>query len=155
MALVKAALVSGLATSIKMISAFVINKIVSVYVGPSGLALIGQLQNFSQLATTIADGAISSGVTKYTAEYGEEDRRLPLLFSTAIKISLACSVLVSFGLIIFSSQLSEYFLKTERYSYIFIVFGFTIVLFLTLRMRSRLLLDSFFQQLFLLCLVLI
>jgi len=32
--------------------------------------------------------------------------------------------------------------------------GFTIVLFLTLRMRSRLLLDSFFQQLFLLCLVL-
>lgn len=32
--------------------------------------------------------------------------------------------------------------------------GFTIVLFLTLRMRSRLLLDSGFQQLFLLCLVL-
>lgn len=32
--------------------------------------------------------------------------------------------------------------------------GFTIVLFLTLRMRSRLLLDSFFQQLFLLFLVL-
>ena len=129
MALVKTAVVSGLATFIKVISAFVINKIVSVYVGPSGLALIGQLQNFSQLATTIADGAISNGVTKYTAEYGEEDRRLPLLFSTAIKISFACSALASFGLIIFSSQLSEYFLKTERYSYIFIVFGFTIVLF--------------------------
>ena len=32
--------------------------------------------------------------------------------------------------------------------------GLTIVLFLTLRMRSRLLLDSIFQQLFLLCLVL-
>lgn len=32
--------------------------------------------------------------------------------------------------------------------------GFTIVLFMTLRMRSRLLLDSVFQQLFLLCLVL-
>jgi len=33
-------------------------------------------------------------------------------------------------------------------------FGFTIILFMTLRMRSRLLLDSFIQQLFLLCLVL-
>lgn len=32
--------------------------------------------------------------------------------------------------------------------------GLTIVLFLTLRMRSRLLLDSFVQQIFLLCLVL-
>ena len=32
--------------------------------------------------------------------------------------------------------------------------GYTIVLFLTLRMRSRLLLNSFFQQIFLLCLVL-
>jgi len=32
--------------------------------------------------------------------------------------------------------------------------GFTIVLFLTLRMRSRLLLDSLLQQIFLLCLVL-
>jgi len=32
--------------------------------------------------------------------------------------------------------------------------GFTIVLFITLRTRSRLVLDSFFQQMFLLCLVL-
>ena len=32
--------------------------------------------------------------------------------------------------------------------------GFSIVLFLTLRMRSRLVLDSLFQQLFLICLVL-
>ncbi len=129
MTLVKTSILSFVATVIKMIAALVINKAVAVYIGPTGLALIGQFQNFSQLVMTAAQGAINTGVTKYTAEYGKDDERIPVLFSTAAKISLVSSVVVGLGIILFSQVASVKFLQSEEYAYIFVIFGFTIVLF--------------------------
>jgi PST family polysaccharide transporter len=127
--LIKTSILSFIATAIKMVAALVINKAVAVYIGPAGLALIGQFQNFTQLVMTAAQGAINGGVTKYTAEYGKDDLRIPALFSTASKISLVSSVVVGTGIILFSKIASLEFLKTEEYSYIFVIFGFTIILF--------------------------
>ncbi|PIP98808.1 MAG: O-antigen flippase [Piscirickettsiaceae bacterium CG_4_10_14_3_um_filter_44_349] len=129
MTLVKTSILSFIATAIKLLAALVINKAVAVYIGPTGLALVGQFQNFSQLVMTAAQGAINSGVTKYVAEYGKDGERIPILFSTASKISLVSSVIVGAGIVLFSSYASEYFLKSEDYSYVFVIFGFTIVLF--------------------------
>lgn len=129
MTLVKTSILSFIATAIKMLAAIVINKAVAVYIGPSGLALIGQFQNFSQFVMTVAQGAINSGVTKYAAEYGKDDERLPILFSTAAKISLFSSIVVGFGIVLLSNYASIHFLKSEGYGYVFVIFGFTIVLF--------------------------
>ena len=113
-----------------MLSALVVNKAVAVYVGPSGLAIIGQFQNFSKMLMTVARGAISIGVTKYTAEYRNKDsERLNLLLGTASRITIACSATVAVGLVLFSKYISEYILKSQDFSYIFVVFGFTIILF--------------------------
>lgn len=129
MTLFKTSIVSFIATFIKMLSALVISKAVAIYIGPTGLALIGQFQSFTQLVMTAAQGAINNGVTKYTAEYGKDDKRLPLLFSTASKISLFASVVIGAGIVVFSQRASRHFLMSEDYSYIFVIFGFTIVLF--------------------------
>ncbi|MBE0471699.1 MAG: O-antigen translocase [Methyloprofundus sp.] len=129
MTLVKTSILSFIATAIKMIAGLVINKAVAVYIGPAGLALVGQFQNFSQLVMTAAQGAINSGVTKYAAEYGKDNDRIPILFSTAAIISLFSSVAVGTGIVLFSNYASLHFLKSEDYSYVFVIFGFTIVLF--------------------------
>lgn len=129
MTLVKTSLLSLIATFFKMLSGLVINKAVSVYIGPAGLAIIGQFQNFSQLVLVAAQGAINNGVVKYTAEYGKEDQRLPLLFSTAVRISLTTSVIVGCILVLFSNFFSLKILDNIQYQFIFILFGFTIVLF--------------------------
>lgn len=129
MTLIKTSILSFIATAIKILSGIVINKAIAIYIGPAGLALIGQFQNFTQLVMTVAQGAINSGVTKYTAEYGENDKRVSILFSTAGKISLFSSVVVGVGVILFSNYASLYFLKTESYTHIFVIFGFTLVLF--------------------------
>ena len=112
-----------------MAAGLIISKAVAVYVGPSGLAMVGQFQNFSQLVITLAQGGINSGVTKYTAEYGKDEKRIPILFSTASKISFFSSLVVGAGIVVFSQYASLHFLKSEDYSYIFVIFGFTIVLF--------------------------
>ncbi|WGL98417.1 O-antigen translocase [Arsenophonus sp. aPb] len=112
-----------------MLSGLVINKAVSVYIGPTGLAVIGQFQNFSQIALILSQGAINSGVVKYTAEYREEEKKLSILFSTALKISLFSSLTVGILLIIFSSYWAVQVLSNIDYAFVFILFGITIVLF--------------------------
>lgn len=129
MTFIKTSILTFISTIITMLSALVVNKAIAIYIGPSGLALIGQFQNFSQLVMTVAKGGINDGVTKYAAEYGKESNRLSILFSTAGKISLSASVIVGFGIILLSKYISLHFLKTEDYTYIFIIFGFTIILF--------------------------
>ncbi|TYT76145.1 O-antigen translocase [Desulfobotulus mexicanus] len=129
MNLIKTSFLTFIATAVKMISGLVINKAVSIYIGPSGLALVGQFHNFMQLTMTLAQGAINSGVTKYTAEYGKESLKIPMLFSTAARISIVCSLVVGVATIAAAPWLSEWFLKSGDYAYVFVVFGFTAVLF--------------------------
>lgn len=129
MTLIKTSILSLIATFFKMLSGLVINKAVSVYIGPAGLAIIGQFQNFSQLVLIAAQGAINSGVIKYTAEYSKDKNKLSNLFSTAGKISLATSLTVGFILICFSSFFSEGVLSNIKYRFIFIIYGITIILF--------------------------
>lgn len=116
-------------TVTKMVAALVINKVVAIYAGPSGLALIGQFQNFTKLVMTIAQGAINTGVTKYTAEYGRHDEKISVLFSTAGKISIVSSLTVGASVFLLSDFLSVYFLKSEKLYYVFQIFGITLILF--------------------------
>ncbi len=127
--LLKTSFLTLLSTIAKMISGLVINKAVSVFVGPSGLALIGQFQNTLQMMMVFAQGGINSGVTKYTAEYGSGNDNLSKLWSTSAKITLYCSIVFGAISILFSSYLSENILKSEQYGYIFIILGFTLVFF--------------------------
>lgn len=129
MSLVKTSLLSFMATVIKMIAGLVINKAVALFIGPAGLALIGQFQNFLQLTMVIAQGAITSGVTKYTAEYGVESAKLPILLGTATKIMICSSTIVAILIFLFSNQLSRLVLETGEYSHIFLMLAISIFFF--------------------------
>ncbi|MBS9784585.1 MAG: O-antigen translocase [Oceanivirga sp.] len=128
MNLIKTSVLTGISTIIKVGVVFVINKIIALYAGPSGLAIIGQLQNFMSTVTTFSNGAIINGVVKYTAEYQTIEEKQKI-FSTSIIISLICSSIISIGLFVFSDYLSVIILKDSQYSSIFIVFALTIFLF--------------------------
>ncbi len=128
MTLIKTSILTAIATIITVISAFIINKVVAIYSGPSGLALIGQLKDFVTMLTNISNGATTQGIIKYTAEYKTiKDKQK--IFSTSIIISLVTSFIISIGLIGFNSYISELILKDTKYSNVFIIFGFTVFLF--------------------------
>ncbi len=129
MNLIRTSILTLISTAVKMAAGLVINKAVAVYIGPTGLALVGQFQNFNQLMMTAAQGAINNGVTKYVAEYGKDGDRIPALLSTAVRISLSSSALVGLGIIVFANYASTQILKSDHYGYIFVILGFTISLF--------------------------
>ncbi|MCG9697115.1 O-antigen translocase [Shewanella sp. Isolate11] len=129
MNLVKTSLLSFLATAIKLIAGLVINKAISLFIGPSGLALIGQFRNSTTLISKLSQGAINTGVVKYTSEYRNSSEYCTRLWSTSLKITAFSSVLVGLGLTIFASYWSSYIFKTQEYSYVFVLFGCTSILF--------------------------
>ncbi|OCL92934.1 O-antigen translocase [Arcobacter porcinus] len=128
MTLIKTSILTAISTVITVISAFVINKIVAIYAGPSGLALIGQLKDFVSMLTNISNGAITQGIVKYTAEYQTIEQKQKI-FSTSIVISLISSFIIAIILFGFSGYLSELILKDIQYSGVFVIFGITIFLF--------------------------
>ncbi len=128
MTLIKTSVLTAISTIIKLIAGFVINKVIAIYVGPSGLAVVGQLQNFMSIITTFSNGAITNGIVKYIAEYQTIEQKQKI-FSSSIVISLICSLIISIFLFGFSDYLSELILKDVQYSSVFIIFGATIFLF--------------------------
>lgn len=128
MTLIKTSILSGIATIIRVTAMFIINKIVAVYVGSSGIAIIGQFQNFIAIIMTFSNGAISQGIVKYTAQY-QTIQEKQKIFSTSVSISLICSFVISIILLIFAGYFSNLILKTQEFDSVFRLFGLTIFLF--------------------------
>lgn len=129
MTLIKTSLLNGIAVVIKMLTLLGLNKILAIYVGPSGYAVLGQFQNAVQMITTLASGAINTGVTKYTAEYHEDEAKQHAVWRTAGTISLTGSVLVAIAVIVFNKPLAGWFLKDESLGSVFNWFAATLLLF--------------------------
>jgi PST family polysaccharide transporter len=127
--LIKTSLLNGIAVAIRLLTLLGINKILAMYVGPAGYAALGQFQNAVQMITTFASGAITTGVTKYTAEYYEDEQKQRTVWRTAGTIAVIGSVIASLLVVVFSKSLALLFLKDESYSGVFIWFGMTLVLF--------------------------
>lgn len=129
MNLLKTSVLNGVAVLIKTATMFILNKILAVYVGPGGYAVIGQFQNFIQMVTTFAGSAINTAVIKYTAEFHENERKQQAIWKTAGSIILFFSLIFSLLIFIFQKQLSIYIFHTEIYQSVFIWFAVFLTFF--------------------------
>ncbi|MEO3879141.1 O-antigen translocase [Rheinheimera fenheensis] len=129
MTLIKTSLLNGLAVIVRMATLLGLNKILAVYVGPSGYALIGQLQNAMVMMTTVASGSINTGVTKYTAELRNNDEKTNDVWKTSFNISMLLSFTLAIGIYFFSFELSSYFFHNTSYEFVFTWFAVTLPFF--------------------------
>lgn len=129
MTLIKTSLLNGIAVVIKMLTLLGINKVLAVYVGPAGYAAIGQLQNAMQLITTLASGAVTTGVTKYTAEYCDDEKSQRGVWQAATMIMLWSTLVVSIVMFFASSLISQLLLKDVQYSSVVKTFSIALIFF--------------------------
>ena len=127
--IIKVFSLNALSTFIRMLAGMVSVKVVAVIIGPAGIALLGQLNNFSSILLGMSNGGINAGVTKYIAETKDDKNLVKVYISNALRITLICSLMVSLFLIVFCKQLSELILLSDEYYYVYIIFGLTIILF--------------------------
>lgn len=129
MTLLRTSALSAVATLIRIGAGFAINKIVAVYAGPGGLALVGQFQNFITIVQTFANGGIAAGVVKYTAEYRDDAIRRTRLLGTALSVSIGCGLMVSLVVVLNREWLSRAMLKTDEFSAVLAAFGVALTFF--------------------------
>lgn len=129
MTLLKTSVLNGIAVAVRILTLLGLNKVLAVYVGPAGYAVIGQFQNAMQMITVVGSGAINNGVTKYTAEYHDDPTQLERLWRTAAAICLFGSLSTSLVIVVFRRQLAYWLLNDVRFASVFVWLGLTLSLF--------------------------
>lgn len=127
--IVKVFSLTSLSTLVKMCTGLISVKVVAAIIGPAGVALIGQLNNFAQILLTFSSGGINGGITKYVAEYKEDNSAIAQFLSSALRITVMCSLACALVLLIGHRYISELIMLSPDYGYVFVVFGITILLY--------------------------
>jgi O-antigen/teichoic acid export membrane protein len=127
--LIKVSSLNAVSTLIRMLTGLISVKIVAAVIGPVGIALLGQLNNFSVIIQSISNGGIIAGVTKYVSEYSNSRKRNVLFLGTSFWITVVFSIICSIVLIIWSEYFAKIILHDEKYKYVFHVFGGTVILY--------------------------
>ncbi|WP_332024696.1 O-antigen translocase [Kaistella sp.] len=125
--LIKVFSFTGLSTLIKLITSYLSVKVVASIIGPSGIALIGQLQNFAAIITTLGAGGINNGIVKYVSEYKEEPTELQKYLKNGFKITVYFSLVCGLVIILLSRYLGQWILLDSSYYYVFIYFGISLL----------------------------
>lgn len=126
MTLVKTSLLNGIAVVVKVASAIVLNKILAVYVGPAGYAVIGQFQNAVSFVVNFAGGLVAGGITKATAQHFDDEAKQHVVWQTAIRFSLGASLIAAVSLLFMSNSLAQWLLHRADMSSVFVWLALTL-----------------------------
>lgn len=99
--LFKASSLSSFSIIIRLVTGFVSSKVIAHFIGPSGMALMGNLRSFSSLLDSIGTLGVQSGVLQNVAK-NHSDKILVAdfvrkIFWILIIVSLSLSLLLIFG----------------------------------------------------------
>ena len=94
--LVKAASLNTANVSIKIIAGIIISKFIAVFIGPEGMALIGNLRNFLSALQSVAIAGLYNGVVKSISKCKNNLTKLTKTLSTVFYFGFFSSMLLAF-----------------------------------------------------------
>lgn len=122
--LFKVSSLNGISLLFKVVFGFITSKVIAVFVGPSGMALVGNLRNFITSIENFGMLGFQNGIIKYVSEYENDEIRLKKLLSTTVISILTATIVLSALLFFFSTYLNnEIFGINFHYRSIFIAFA--------------------------------
>lgn len=127
--LVKISSLTGVATLVKLAAQFITSKVLAVFVGPAGLAILGQLYNVGNIIQSVGSGGITIGVTKYIAEHSTDDNEVHKLINHALKITFYCSLFCSLIVLVTYPYIGQFAFHTSQYNSVVLALGLTLLLF--------------------------
>ena len=123
-AVIKASSYNAVIVVIKALSGIITSKIIAIFLGPTGLALIGNLRNFIQSVSSFTAEGYQNGTIRFIAENSEDRDKKDRITATIFQLSLGLAILLGFALWIFSSNWSSFIFQTQEYNYIFKILAF-------------------------------
>ncbi len=92
------------------------SKIIAVFLGTSGMALMGSFRNFALMLKSIATLGISNSIVKLFVENKEDKRELSVIYSTFFWIFLFISTALALFVLLFASPISTFLFYTNSYT---------------------------------------
>ncbi|MEN3322630.1 O-antigen translocase [Mariniflexile soesokkakense] len=127
----------------RIIAGILTSKAIAVFIGPTGLALIGNLRNFVGSFQTIAILGFYNGAVKYISDFKEDVVELSKTISTIFYVGFTSTILVSF-FCYFNAQFINDIIFPDYNNYSFVIKVFAIVLpFYALNMFSFSIMNGF------------
>lgn len=93
--LVKLASLQTASVLTRIIAGIVTSKAIAIFIGPEGLALIGNMRNFVSSVQTVSILGFYNGLVKYVAEFKDNAIKLSRTLSTAFYFGFIATVLMS------------------------------------------------------------
>lgn len=100
---------TALQSAVRLLVNFILGKLAAIFLGPAGLAVVGNFQNIANMAQQFSNGAIQNGLIKYLAEKPDNERQKKLI-QTSYAISVLVSLLLAIGIFIFYPYLNKKFI---------------------------------------------
>jgi len=102
-------------------------KILAVFIGPAGMALIGNFRNLLNTVDTFSTMGFQTGIIKYVAENEKNQSRLYTIISTVFIGIFCLSLVLSAGTFLLSDFLSDnIFNNNTGFAWVFKVLAFTL-----------------------------
>ena len=93
---------------VRIFTGLLSSKAIAYFIGPSGMALMGNFRNFSSTLEAVGVLGFQNGIVKTVAENKEDKNKVYSLLTTVFYTLLITSLLVSFTVLLGSN----YFLKS-------------------------------------------
>ncbi len=127
----------------RIIAGILTSKAIAIFIGPTGLALIGNLRNFVSSFQTIAILGFYNGAVKYISDFKEDVEALSKTISTIFYVGFVSTILVSF-FCYFNAQFINNIIFPDYNDYAFVIKVFAMVLpFYALNMFSFSIMNGF------------
>ncbi|GAA3610822.1 O-antigen translocase [Flavivirga amylovorans] len=127
----------------RIIAGILTSKAIAVFIGPVGLALIGNLQNFASSFQTVAVLGFYKGAVKYISKFKDDVVQLGKTVSTIFYTAFISTILVSF-ICYFNAELINNLIFPVYNNYTYVIQIFAIVLpFYALNMFSFSIMNGF------------
>lgn len=111
---------------IRVLGGLITSKIIAKFLGPSGLALIGNQRNFLSITDSVSTLGFQNGIIKYVAEFEKNETKLNEVLSTLFFSILGLVIILGTVLFFSADYFSLFFLKNPEHQWVFKVLAFAL-----------------------------
>jgi len=116
--LVKAASLNTANISVKIIAGILISKFIAIFIGPEGMALIGNLRNFFSTVQSMAIAGLYNGMVKLIGKFKNNVVELTNTLSTVFYLGFFTSVFLAFICYYNAEFINELIFLNNNYTYV-------------------------------------
>jgi O-antigen/teichoic acid export membrane protein len=114
--LLKVLSLNSISVAVSFVLGIISSKIISVFLGTSGMALLGSFRNFALMIKSIATLGISNSIVKLFVENKEDKKELSVIYSTFFWLFLVVSTLVALLVLLFAASISNFLFFTQTFA---------------------------------------